>query len=478
MRPSSSLSDGLLSGLFGDRTVDAELTDLRLLAAMLEVERELAWSAADLGALPREAAGTIAAACVPDRFDLGALGRAADAAGNPVVPLVAELTAAVPATARPWVHHGATSQDVLDTALALVVVRATGPVLARVDAATEACAGLADRHRVTVQAARTLGQQAAPTTFGLKAAGWLVGLLRARDRLAAASAALPAQLGGAVGTLAALGPTGPAVAARLADRLGLAGSPLPWHTDRQPVLDLAAGLGGLLAAAGKVATDVGLLAQTEVGEVAEAGSGRGGSSALPQKRNPVDSVLVTAIARRGPGLVGTLFAAAVQEHERAAGGWHAEWEPLLELLRLAGGAAARTARMLAGLQVRPDRMLANLAATGGLVMAEAVAARLTPALGRTGAHQAVARAAAEAAADPATEAATDAATDATTGAAADPATEPATAFAGALLADPAVRAHLSADEIADALTPTNWLGAAGTFVDRALEAYRRAERAP
>ncbi len=460
MRPSSSLSDGLLSGLFGDRTVDAELTDLRLLAAMLEVERELAWSAADLGALPREAAGTIAAACVPDRFDLGALGRAADAAGNPVVPLVAELTAAVPATARPWVHHGATSQDVLDTALALVVVRATGPVLARVDAA------------------RTLGQQAAPTTFGLKAAGWLVGLLRARDRLAAASAALPAQLGGAVGTLAALGPTGPAVAARLADRLGLAGSPLPWHTDRQPVLDLAAGLGGLLAAAGKVATDVGLLAQTEVGEVAEAGSGRGGSSALPQKRNPVDSVLVTAIARRGPGLVGTLFAAAVQEHERAAGGWHAEWEPLLELLRLAGGAAARTARMLAGLQVRPDRMLANLAATGGLVMAEAVAARLTPALGRTGAHQAVARAAAEAAADPATEAATDAATDATTGAAADPATEPATAFAGALLADPAVRAHLSADEIADALTPTNWLGAAGTFVDRALEAYRRAERAP
>jgi 3-carboxy-cis,cis-muconate cycloisomerase len=433
--------------MFGDPETDAELTDVPLLRAMLDVERELAWAGADLGVLPRAAAAAIAAQCSADRYDIGGLARAADAAGNPVVPLVRALAGAVPEHAKPWVHHGATSQDVLDTAFVLVAVRATGPVLARLEVAADACAGLADQHRGSVMAARTLGQQAGPTTFGLKAAGWLMGLLRARARLAAARSALPVQLGGAAGTLAALGSAGPAVSARLADRLGLVPSPLPWHTDRQPLLELATGLGGLLAATGKVAVDVGLLAQTEVGEVAEAGAGRGGSSALPHKRNPVDSVLVTAIARRGPGLVGTLFAAAVQEHERAAGGWHAEWEPRLELLRLAGGAAARTGRMLYGLEVRPDRMRANLAATGGLVMAEAVAARLAPALGRTAAHDAVARAAARAAGEP----------------------EPD--FAAALLADPAVRGRLPAAEITDALIPSNWLGAAGSFVDRAIEAY-------
>ncbi|MER7586229.1 3-carboxy-cis,cis-muconate cycloisomerase [Micromonospora sp. NPDC127501] len=442
MRPSSSPSDGLLGGLSGAPDVDAELSDPSLLQAMLDVEAALARAAADAGILPPPAAEAIVEQCRAERYDPGALGRAADATGNPVVPLVAELTAAVPEDARAWVHFGATSQDVLDTALVLVAVRALGPLLGHVDAAVDAAAQLADVHRGTVMVARTLGQQAAPTTFGLRAAGWLTGLVGARERLSQARAAQPAQLGGAVGTLAAFGPDGTEVAERFAAHLGLPSSPLPWHTRRQPWLDLATALGGLLVAAGKVALDVGLLAQNEIGEVAEGGTGRGGSSAMPHKRNPVDSILVTAAARRGPGLVATLFATAVQEHERAAGAWHAEWEPLLDLLHVAGGAAARCARMLHGLHVRPERMRENLDAAGGLLLAEAVAARLAPAVGRGVAQDLVTRAAA------------------------------GPSFHAALLADPEVRAHLSDADIADALDPYRWLGSAGRFVDSALAAAR------
>ncbi|MFG3642836.1 3-carboxy-cis,cis-muconate cycloisomerase [Micromonospora sp. NPDC047762] len=442
MRPSSSPSDGLLGGLSGAPDVDAELSDPSVLQAMLDVEAALVRAAADAGILPPPAATAIVEQCRAERYDPGALGRAADATGNPVVPLVAELTAAVPEDARAWVHFGATSQDVLDTALVLVAVRALGPLLRHLDAAVDAAAQLADAHRYTVMVARTLGQQAAPTTFGLKAAGWLTGLVETRDRLRQTRTAQPAQLGGAVGTLAAYGPAGAEVAQRFAAHLGLPPSPLPWHTRRQPWLDLTAALGGLLVAAGKVALDVGLLAQNEVGEVAEGGAGRGGSSAMPHKRNPVDSVLVTAAARRGPGLVATLFAAAVQEHERAAGAWHAEWEPLLELLHVAGGAAARCARMLHGLQIRPNKMRENLDATGGLLLAEAVAARLAPAVGRGVAHDLVTRAASE------------------------------PSFRAALLADPEVRAHLSDTEIAEALDPHRWLGSAGRFVENALAAAR------
>ncbi|MTK02269.1 3-carboxy-cis,cis-muconate cycloisomerase [Micromonospora sp. CP22] len=442
MRPSSSPSEALLRGLSGTPDVVAELGDHALLRALLDAEAALARAGAEAGPVPAPAADEIVGQCRVERYDPAALGAAAEAAGNPVVPLVRELTAAVAEPARPWVHYGATSQDILDTALSLVVVRAAGPLGRHVADAADAAARLARTHRDTLMVARTLGQQAAPTTFGLKAAGWLVGLVDAQARLTRAVGAMPAQLGGAVGTLAAYASAGPAVVERYTAHLGLAASPLPWHTRRQPLLDLASALGGLLAATGKVALDVGLLAQTEVGEVAEGGDGRGGSSAMPHKRNPVDSVLVTAAARRGPGLVGTLYAAAGQEHERATGGWHAEWEPLLDLVRLAGGAAARTARMLTDLDVRPQRMRANLDATGGLLLAEAVAARLAPALGRVAAHDLVRRAAAE------------------------------PDFRAALLADGELRAHLSAADVDAALDPAGWLGSAGHLVDRALDLHR------
>ncbi|MBF9134880.1 hypothetical protein I0C86_39050, partial [Plantactinospora sp. S1510] len=226
-------------------------------------------------------------------------------------------------------------------------------------------------------------------------------------------------------------------------------SRLPWHTRRQPLLDLGAALGGLLAATGKLGLDVGLLAQSEVAEVAEGGGpGRGGSSAMPNKRNPVDAILLGAAARRGPGLLATLYAAAVQEHERATGGWHAEWEPLLDLLRLAGGVTSRAARLLANLEVRPQRMRANLDALGGRVLAEAVATRLAPVLGRAEAHDVVARAVS------------------------------APDFRAGLLADPAVRAHLDVHDLDRALDPANWLGSAGVFVDRALRAYHESDAYP
>ncbi|MFK3984689.1 3-carboxy-cis,cis-muconate cycloisomerase [Micromonospora sp. NPDC050397] len=450
-RPEDRGSGGLLfGGLFGTAPVDAELTDRAVLQALLDVERALVEAAADEGVLPRAAAEAIGRECHAERFDPAALGRAAEAAGNPVVPLVHALTAAVPESARPWVHFGATSQDVLDTALLLVAVRAVVPLRRDLEGALTAAARLAEQHRDTVMVARTLGQQASPTTFGLKAANWLIALLDTGVRLTEARHRLPVQLGGAAGTLAALGPAGPAVADRLAGRLGLARTPLPWHTRRQPLLDLGSALGALIATTGKIALDVGLLAQSEVAEVAEGGGpDRGGSSAMPHKRNPVGSILVTAASRRGPHLVATLFSAAVQEHERAAGGWHAEWEPLLDLLRLAGGAAARTRVMLDGLLVRPDRMRANLTATGGLVLAEAVAARLAGALGRAAAHDAVARAVAES---------TQVGSRLT--------------FRDALLSDPEIGARLGADELDRALDPHRWLGSAGVLVDRAVARHR------
>jgi 3-carboxy-cis,cis-muconate cycloisomerase len=307
--------------------------------------------------------------------------------------------------------------------------------LASFESPEDACADLVRAHRRTPMAARTLGQQAGPTTFGLKAAGWLSGLVEARVRLD-----LPVQLGGATGTLAAFGDV--AVVERFAERLGLAVPVLPWHTNRQPVLETAAALGRLVVALGKIALDVTLLAQTEVGEVSERTGG--GSSALPHKQNPVDSILVTAAARRMPGPLATLYAAGLHEHERATGSWHAEWEPLRELVRLAGSASARTTQMLAGLVVHPHRMRANLDLTGGLVMSEAVADRLAPALGRTAAHDLVARLAR---------------TD---------------SFRAALLADPDVRKVLETEQDVDAvLDPTSRPGAVDDLIDRALEAYER-----
>jgi 3-carboxy-cis,cis-muconate cycloisomerase len=350
------------------------------------------------------------------------------------------------------VHHGATSQDILDTAAMLVSSRALDAILADLAGAAAAAAGLAEQHRETIMIGRTLLQQAVPVTFGLVAAGWLTAIDEAACALGRVAAGrLAVQFGGAAGTLAALGQDGPRVAALLAAELGLALPVLPWHTDRLRILDLAAALAAAAAVLGKIARDVTLLAQSEVAEVREGGTGRGGSSAMPHKSNPVASVLILGCARRAPGLLATLAAAAEQEHQRAAGGWHAEWEPLADLLRLTGSAASWGAELLAGLAVDTGRMRANLDAAGGFPMAGRVAALLAPALGPAAAHDLIAAASADAAA----------------------AGQP---LGAALRAGAAARAlaeaGVSADQVGAALDPAGYLGSARTFTDAALAAHR------
>jgi len=440
-------SSHLFGALFLPDPVRAAVSDRAWVEAMLRFEAALSIASARAGLIPADAAEAIAAAAAdPGRFDPEELGRQARAVGNPAAPLVKALTSAVEGEGARHVHRGATSQDVMDTASMLVARDARAIVKADLDAAAAACAGLADEHRATIMPGRTLLQQALPTTFGLRAAGWLVALLDAGDRLAGVPLAV--ELGGAAGTLASLGSDGPRVLAELASELELEEPAVPWHTARLRVAELGAALalaGGTLE---KIALDVTLLAQTEVGELAEpGGEGRGGSSTLPHKRNPVGSVLAIACARRVRGETSILLAAMAQEHERAAGAWQAEWEALGGALAYTGGAAAAVREVVEGVEVRPDRMRANLDATGGLILAEAVSTALGEHVGRGEAHELV-------------------------GAAARRATEAGRTFRDELLDDAEISSHLSAEDVDRALDPAAYLGAADAFVERALERYR------
>ncbi|MWB97220.1 adenylosuccinate lyase [Agromyces sp. MMS17-SY077] len=328
----------------------------------------------DPGAPTRPAGIDPGAPTRPAGFDPAVLAREAVAGGNPVIPLVGALKAAVPEDGRRWVHRGATSQDVLDSALMVVAARAAGLVLDDLRAVEGALARLAAAHRDTVGAARTLTQHAVPMTMGLRIANRLRGLRRAAARLEDARFALPAQLAGAGGTLASFvelaGPEGAAeLPAAFAAELGLAVPDAPWHTTRWPVTELGDALTGVLDALGAIGTDVATLSRTEIGELAE-GAG-GGSSAMPQKRNPAGSVLLRSAALRAPGLASTLhLAAALAGDERPDGAWHAEWPTLRELLRLALGAAANGRRLAEGLRVDDAAVARNLDATHGAILAE------------------------------------------------------------------------------------------------------------
>ncbi|GHB15288.1 3-carboxy-cis,cis-muconate cycloisomerase [Streptomyces viridiviolaceus] len=354
------------------------------LRALLDAEAALTRAQAALGLAPEGAATAVTDAADPTRFDVRSLAERARGGGNPVIPLVADLTKAVGEEYGPYVHRGATSQDILDTATMLVAVRTLGLVLADLDRTERALARLAADHRDTPMPGRTLTQHAVPTTFGLKAAGWRSLVLDARDRIVAVRDALPAQLGGAAGTLAAFaayGATEPtALPAAYARELGLRAPLLPWHTLRTPIADLAGCLAFTAGALGKIAADVLTLSRTEIAEVAE-GSG-GGSSAMPHKANPVRATLIAAAARRAPQLAATLYGSLAAEDERPAGAWHAEWEPLRELLRLAGGAARDAAELTEGLRVHPGTMRDHLGLTHGLIVSERLSAELAPALGR------------------------------------------------------------------------------------------------
>lgn len=391
---------GLFDGVLTQGPVGPLTDDTAWLRALLDTEAALARALADTGLLAPAQAEAVAGSCDPDLYDTGALGRAAANGGNPVIPLVKELTARVSATdteAAGHVHQGATSQDVMDTAAMLLSRRAGSALLEDLARATADLRSLAAEHRDTPMPGRTLLQQALPTTFGVVAAGWAHGLGAAGAGLRRTLDEAAVQFGGAVGTLASLGEDGPRVAAALARRLGLAEPVLPWHTERGRVAELAGALGRVAGAVGTAAQDVVLLSQTEVGEVTEAGGpGVGGSSTLPHKRNAVAAVSALACARQAPGLVASLFGAQIQEHQRAAGAWHSEWLPLTDLWRRTGSAVAWWATSAERLRVHPERMRVGLDATGGTALGERVTTDLSPELGRLAAHELVTAACTEA----------------------------------------------------------------------------------
>jgi 3-carboxy-cis,cis-muconate cycloisomerase len=435
--------DGLFSGFFARGRVAAEVSDRAWLQAMLDFEAALARATA-----PPEAASVIAAACQANDFDIAEIGRSTADNGTPVPGMLAALRSRLPDEAAAHLHRGATSQDVVDTAAMLVAGRALGPLLEDLGAAADACISLIGAFRDAPMAGRTLLQQASPITFGLKAAGWLVGLDEVRGELARVREdELALQLGGAVGTLASLGDEGPAVVERVAADLGLRPPALPWHTIRTRPVRLASALGTATGVMGKIARDVALLAQTEVAEAEEGGGmGRGGSSTMPHKHNPVGAVAVAACAERVPALVATMLSAMAQEHERAVGSWQAEWETLSDLLRLTGSAAAALRELLEGLEPDPERMRANLDITGGLLMTESVVTALTPGIGRGAARELVE-------------------------VAAQRAVEEGRPVRDVLLELPEVSDQLGEQGVDAALAPERYLGAARELIDRALTAH-------
>ncbi|MBK1786497.1 3-carboxy-cis,cis-muconate cycloisomerase [Prauserella cavernicola] len=441
----------LFDHLFAAGAVREETSDSAWLRGMLDFEAALAAAQADAGLVERTHADAIAAACEVDAFDVAELGRRATGIGNPAGPLVRALTERVGGDAARHVHRGATSQDVVDTAAMLVATRALVPLLADLRACADVAARLAEEHAGTVQVGRTLLQHATPVTFGFAAAGWLTALGAVDERLAALR--LPAQLGGATGTLASLGEHGLPVLSALCDRLGLAEPVLPWHTDRTCVAELAGALGATAGAVSGIARDIVLLAQTDVGEVHEQGPpGTGGSSTMPHKRNPVAAVAALGSAKQTPGLVADLLAAMEQEHQRAAGAWHSEWRPLTELLRATGSAVYWLRSSLERLRVDATAMRANLDRSGGVLLAERVTTELAPEAGRLAAHDAVTACCHRALAGEGE-------------------------LADLLTADPLVGEHLSRTRIAELLDPSGYLGSAGMFVRRALAAHReRKER--
>lgn len=358
----------LFDPIFGTTAVVAATDDRAWLGALCEAETALARAGARAGVIDLPTALEIGAACAHVAGgevaggDAAALGESAVAGGNPVIPLVGLLRERVREQAGDHaaraVHLGATSQDVMDTAMMLIAHRALGVVVADLDDCASATASLARAHRDTPMAGRTLLQQAVPTTFGALAAVWGAGLDRAVAGLSSVRAQLPVQLGGAAGTLATLHPHGFDVLAAFADELGLAEPAGVWHTERGVVHQLAGALGSAAAAVAKVATDVVLLAQTELGELGEAAPG--GSSSMAHKHNPIAAVTARAAAQQAPGLVATLLAAGAPELQRGAGPWHAEWPALTALLRASGGAASRLRVCLTGLRVDDAAMARNL----------------------------------------------------------------------------------------------------------------------
>src|SRR5438876_10440044 len=390
---STSLSP-LLAPMLSSGAMRAVCDDATTLQHMLDFEAALARAEAATGVIPASAAEPIAKACRADAFDLAALADAATRSGNLAIPLVKALTANVAkadAEAARYVHWGATSQDVIDTATMLMLRAGIDALLGDIERAISGFAKLARQHRNTAVVARTWLQHALPMPFGLKLAEYAAALHRWRGRLEHLRGnTLALQFGGAAGTLAALGDKGLAVAERLAQELKLPLPDAPWHTHRDRIAEAACVVAVLTGTCGKIARDVSLMMQTDVAEAFEpSGEGRGGSSTMPHKRNPVAAASALAAATMAPNLAATMFAAQVGDHERSAGPWHAEWPTLPMLMLVTSGALAAIVDIAEGLEVDTARMRANLDATQGLIMAEAVSMALAEKIGKSEAHHLV-----------------------------------------------------------------------------------------
>ena len=444
---STSLSP-LLAPMFSSGPMRAACDDVAYLQAMLDFEAALARAEAAVGVIPAGATAPIGQACKASDFDLASLGEAATRSGNLAIPLVKALTAAVakadPQAAR-FVHWGATSQDVIDTATMLVLRASIDVLLADLDRAINGFAKLAQAHRNTAMVARTWLQHAQPMPFGLKLAEYAAALGRSRTRLKRlAQEGLALQFGGAAGTLAALGHKGLAVGEKLADELKLPMPDAPWHTHRDRIAEAASVLAILAGSCGKIARDVSLMMQTDVGEAFEpSGEGRGGSSTMPHKRNPVAAASALAASTMAPNLAATIFAAQVQEHERSAGPWHAEWPTLPTLMLVTSGALAATVDISEGLEVDTARMRQNIDMTSGLIMAEAVAFALAEKIGKADAHHLVEAASKKAVAEK-------------------------KHLREVLTDDPKVASQLDASRIAQLLQPMAYQGVSQTLIDRLL----------
>lgn len=459
-----TVESGLLSPGWAGTGVDELVSDSAWVQAMLDAEVALARAQAELGVIPAAAAEVIAQAARADRLDLAGLAAGVYATANPVVALVGQLTEAVAAldpSAADFVHRGSTSQDILDSGMMLVCRRALTHLLGSLDRCADALAGIVERHRDTVMVGRTLTQHAVPITFGVKAAGWLQLVLDAAVRVRRLlDEGLPASLGGAAGTLSAYAEYaalagvphqgGVELIEPFAAQLGLRAPLVPWHGIRTPLADVAGTLAFTTGALGKFAVDVQVLTRTEIREVTEpAAPGRGASSAMPQKHNPVFATLIMTAARQLPASALVLFQCVVSEDERSAGGWHAEWQPLRECLRLAAGAAANAADLAAGLVVLPERMRHNLRLTGTALVTERLTTVLAPVLGKAPAKKLLTAVVEE---------------SERTG------VDPVELLPAAL---ERAGAALDLDAVRSMLDPEQYVGASAALADRVLDRYRQ-----
>ncbi len=445
-------TSSLTEGLFSTEGMQSIFSDSNTIQRMLDVEAVLARALAVEDVIPQSAVAAIVSSCRADLMDLDALAKSVSSAGNVAVPLVKQLTAVVASTdadAARYVHWGATSQDVIDSGRVLQLRDAIDLITTDLAELADTLASLAHQHRATIMMGRTWMQHAQPTTLGLKIAGWLDAIMRHQDRLQALRTRVCVlQFGGAAGTLASLGDSGLTVATALAKDLSLALPALPWHTHRDRMGEVATTFGLLTGTLGKIARDIALHAQTEIAELAEPlVQGRGGSSTMPHKRNPVACSAVLACAMRVPALVSTMLTAMLQEQERALGGWQAEWETLPEIASLTSAALNQLREVTSGLSVDAARMRSNIDITQGLIMAEAVSLALAQHVGRAVAHELIEEACHQAVAS-------------------------GRSLLEVLKSDPRMPEEFSSSHLESLFDPARYLGEAPAFVERVLVHHR------